>query len=234
MSRPVDRVLDKGEIELLHIMGDELTIVNSARVSFGKRKSVFEEEDRRLLKYLITHHHTSPFRHVFFQFRIKAPEFVLRQWFKHVVGSEWTSSHPSQLHGWNEISGRYVVMDEYYIPEQWRSQGASLKQGSDGVLPADVQSTVSAEYEKVLAHINNVYRSMLDQGVAREMARCILPLSIYSETMWTTSLQALLHFIDLRRSPTTQQELREYALVIERIVEDSFPETLRLWREQMV
>jgi thymidylate synthase (FAD) len=225
-------ILDKGEIEVLDIFGDELTIVNSARVSFKKRKTVFDEDDRKLLRYLIRHQHTSPFRHVMFRFRIKAPEFVMRQWYKHVVGAEWTSCHPSQLHGWNEVSGRYVVMDEFYVPESWRKQSANKKQGCDGeIFEEDTQTDLNQLYTNTMNQIETCYQKLLDHGVANEMARCILPLTIYTEVMWTVSLQALLHFVSLRTSDTTQYELREYANVLYEILKTKFPETTTAWSQ---
>ena len=100
-------VLDKGSVELLGMFGDELTIVNAARVSFGAAKSELDKKDVRLIKYLYKHKHMSPFRHLMFRFRIKAPEFVMRQFYKHVIGCETTSSDSTKDHAWNEISGRY-------------------------------------------------------------------------------------------------------------------------------
>ena len=117
-----DSVLDKGFIEVLDHIGDDLTVANSARVSFGKRKNKYDKNDERLVSYLAKHKHFSPFRHLVVQFHIKAPEFVMRQWYKHVVGIETTSSYPTKDHAWNEISGRYVPIEEYYIPTVWRQQ----------------------------------------------------------------------------------------------------------------
>ncbi len=231
----IHKVLDKGEIEVMDVMGSDLTIVNCARVSFGKRKTEFGDDDRRLLRYLLRHHHTSPFRHVFLQFRIKAPEFVLRQWYKHVVGAEWISCHPSQLHGWNEISGRYIEMNEFYIPDTWRAQSKSAKQGSGDDLDFIEQLESSAIYNGALDHIKQAYRELVDgKNVAKEMARCLLPLSIYTEVIWTASLQAVLHFIDLRKSPDTQHELRVYAEVIDLIVASAFPETYEAWHSNPI
>jgi len=102
-------VLDKGSVELLGMFGDELTIVNAARVSFGAAKSELDKKDVRLIKYLYKHKHMSPFRHLMFRFRIKAPEFVMRQFYKHVIGCETTSSDSTKDHAWNEISGRYIM-----------------------------------------------------------------------------------------------------------------------------
>ena len=111
------KVLDKGFVQLLDFCGTDLTVVNSARVSFGKRKETYDKSDEKLVKYLAKHKHFSPFRHLIVQLHIKAPEFVMRQAYKHVVGIETSSSHSTKDHAWNEISGRYVPVEEYYFPE---------------------------------------------------------------------------------------------------------------------
>ena len=214
-------VLDHGFIRCEEVLGSEVTIVNAARVSFGKRKEVMDAQDERLIGYLLRHRHHSPFRHVMFRFHIKAPEFVMRQWYKHVVGCEWTSAHPSQLHGWNEISGRYVETVEYYTPKDWRKQSVSKKQGSDGLV--DAQDHCHAYFCDAMDSIFEKYRGLLAQGIATEQARIILPLNIYTEVIWTTSLQALFHFIDLRTDEHAQYEIREYALVLAQFLEKEFP-----------
>ena len=115
------KVLDKGFVEVIDTLGDDLTVVNSARVSFGKRKTKWDKSDERLVRYLAKHKHHSPFRHLQIQFHIKAPEFVMRQWYKHVVGIETTSNSSTKDHAWNEISGRYVPVEDFYIPEVFRN-----------------------------------------------------------------------------------------------------------------
>ena len=111
------KVLDKGFVELLDFCGTDLTVVNSARVSFGKRKETYEKSDEKLVRYLAKHKHFSPFRHLIVQLHIKAPEFVMRQAYKHVVGIETSSSHSTKDHAWNEISGRYVQLN-YKMPKR--------------------------------------------------------------------------------------------------------------------
>ena len=215
------KVLDKGFIRYLEKFGDELTIVNSARVSFGKQKEHIDASDGKLIHYLLKHHHTSPFRHIFFRFHIKAPEFVMRQWFKHVVGAEWTSTNSHQLHGWNEISGRYVVLDEFYEPKEWRKQSLDKKQGSDGLM--ENQEEYSQQYKSTLETIQNLYYKMIKDGVAKEQARIILPLSLYTECIWTVSLQAVLNFISLRVDSHAQSEIRDYATILDEIIREEFP-----------
>ena len=138
-----EKVLDKGFIEVIDHLGNDLTVSNSARVSFGKRKDKYDKSDERLVRYLAKNKHYSPFRHLMVQFHIKAPEFVMRQWYKHVVGAETTSSYSTKDHAWNEISGRYVPVEEYYIPENWRQQSEDSKQASVGAIKATRRSPVS-------------------------------------------------------------------------------------------
>ena len=221
------QVLDQGFIRYVERFGDELTVVNAARVSFGHQKTVLDDADKKLLKYLLRHEHTSPFRHVFFRFHIKAPEFVMRQWFKHVVGSEWSASSSNPLHGWNEISGRYVVLSDIHTPETWRLQSKDRKQGSEGLLDPDQQEKVRDNYRTTLETCLSAYQTMIDAGVAREQARMILPLSMYTECIWTVSLQALIHFVRLRDESHAQEEIREYARIFRDILTEEFPNTLQ-------
>ena len=223
-------VLDKGFVHLQDVFGDELTIVNSARVSFGKQASSLQDDDVKLLKYLIRHKHFSPFRHVMFRFHIKAPEFVMRQWYKHVIGAEWSAGSFAPFHSWNEISGRYVVLDDFYIPSEWRQQSRSSKQGSDGVLDDTV--SVSDLYKKTLEDVVSAYTQMIDAGVAREMARIILPFSTYTEAIWTCSFQAVMNFLDLRLDPHAQHEIREYAKAVHTLVQERLPLLMTCWSQQ--
>jgi len=223
------QVLDKGFIDFLEKFGDELTIANCARVSFGKMKTQMDDSDKRLIKYLLKHNHTSPFRHVFLRFHVKAPEFVMRQWYKHVVGIEWTSNSSAQLHGWNEISGRYVALRDYYFPEHWRKQSEDKKQGSDGLVSD--QLAIHDKYASLIASVESLYHDLIHFNVAKEQARIVLPLSIYTECIWTVSLQALLNFIRLRDADDAQFEIREYAKVFTDILKTHFPTALQEYNE---
>lgn len=215
-----------GRVECLEVFGDELTIVNCARVSFGVEHDTFTDQDARLVRYLVKHKHFSPFRHVFFRLRIRAPEFVMRQWYKHVVGSEWTSSSSSQLHGWNEISGRYVVMDDtFYEPKVWRKQSSNNKQGSDGVVEDAVSKECSSAVASCYEKVRQTYQFLLEKGISKEQARILLPLAVETRVIWTCSLQALLHFIDLRKDSHAQEEIREFALELDKMVRSRFPVT---------
>ena len=222
-------VLDKGYIEVVDSLGDDLTPVNAARVSFGGRSKKFEAKDRRLSKFLIKHKHFSPFRHQHVMMIIKAPEFVMRQWYKHVVGIETTSDHPTKDHAWNEISGRYVPVAEYYIPEVFRAQSDDNKQASEGLI--EKQKTAEFVWEEALYQSHESYTRLLDLGVAKEQARAILPLSQYTQVWWTASFQSIMNFIELRDEKTAQVEIREYARVLKGIMLEVFPETTKIWSE---
>ena len=225
------QVLNKGFVEVIDSLGSDLTVVNSARVSFGKRKETYDKSDRALVRYLAKHKHFSPFRHMVVQFHLKAPEFVMRQWYKHVVGIETTSSYPTKDHAWNEISGRYTPVSDYYIPEIWRKQSQDNKQASEGELDKLQQKRMSYLYERYLFEVERVYDTMVDAGMAKEQARVVLPLSQYTEVYWTASFQAIMNFIDLRDEKTAQWEIQQYAKCLKEIMYEIYPETVKIWSD---
>jgi thymidylate synthase (FAD) len=225
------QVLDKGFVEVIDTLGSDLTVVNSARVSFGKRKEVYDKSDRALVKFLAKHKHFSPFRHMMVQFHLKAPEFVMRQWYKHVVGIETTSSYPTKDHAWNEISGRYTPVSDYYIPEVWRKQSQDNKQASEGELDDLQQKRMRHLYDRYLLEVERVYETMVQTGMAKEQARIVLPLSQYTEVYWTASFQAIMNFIDLRDEKTAQWEIQQYAKCLKEMMYDIYPETVKIWSE---
>jgi thymidylate synthase (FAD) len=193
-------VLDKGEILCTGILGDDHTIVEAARVSFlGESKGL--AQDKKLLKYLLFHRHTSPFEMVEFSFRVKAPIFVFRQWMRHRIAE------------YNEFSLRYSEMkEEFYIPSVWRVQDKRNKQASNmGELPHE---TLSAQLEAACQSAFDLYQQMLKQGVAREMARMILPVNTYSVMMVKMNAHALMHFIELRAASDAQWEIQQYAVAL--------------------
>ena len=224
-------VLDKGYIEVVDKLGDDLTPVNAARVSFGTKSDTFEEKDRKLSKFLIKHKHFSPFRHQHVMMIIKAPEFVMRQWYKHVVGIETTSTSVTKDHAWNEISGRYIPVQEYYYPEVWRRQSEDNKQASEGELDNLQQKRMTQMYSEYMKNVEMTYERMVDAGMAKEQARIVLPLSQYTLVYWTASFQSIMNFIELRDEPTAQWEIQEYAKVLKEIMFNQFPETTKLWSE---
>jgi len=208
--------------ELLNIFGDDLMIVNAARVSYGKTKSELDEKDIKLLKYLRDHKHTSPFRHPQLQFRLHVPIFVERQLFKHQVGLNA-----------NSISGRYVdFSDSYYYPDKWRLQSKDSKQGSSlDLFPDNSTIEFNQYYESFIDDCKRFYKNMIENGIAKEMARMILPLSLYTTFIWTGSLQAYLHLFELRLKPDAQKETREIASRMLELVRQTgkFEHTLNAW-----
>lgn len=188
--------IDK-KVELLSHFGDDLMVVNIARVSYGKQVSSFEEKDVKLINYLVKHGHTSPFRHPQLQFRITCPIYVERQLFKHQVGLSA-----------NSISGRYVdFSDTYSKINEWRKQSKSSKQGSEGFV--DNQSECRNIEESVIETCKNAYKQLIDLGVSKEQARTILPLNLNTSFIWTGSMLAFIHLFNLRLKPDAQQETRE-------------------------
>ncbi len=218
MSHPEIKVLNKGFVRLIDHMGSDLSVVNAARVSFGKVKTVFEESDALLVDYLAAHEHTSPFRHTALTLHVKAPIFVFRQWMKHRIGSEF-----------NEISGRYVEFpeDEFFVPEQFRRQAKVNKQGSEGSIDPAHQARAMESYLESCRGAVAHYKELLSLGVCREQARCVLPLGLYSEVYWTVSLQAVAHFIRLRADSHAQWEIQQYAAAVRAVVEPLFPVGLK-------
>ena len=225
------KVLDKGFIEVVDSLGNDLTVVNSARVSFGKRKETFDKSDEKLVRYLAKHKHYSPFRHLQVQFHVKAPEFVMRQWYKHVVGIETTSNSSTKDHAWNEISGRYVEYDEFYEPTVYRKQSDDNKQASEGEFEGDDESKARTNWKQAHSMSLAAYGNLIKMGMAKEQARCILPLTLYTEVYWTTSFQAVMNFIELRNEKTAQIEIQEYGKVLLKHMNNGFPMTTKLWSE---
>jgi thymidylate synthase (FAD) len=233
-------VLDRGSVELLDHMGNDLTTVESARVSFLKGASELGDREQRLIRYLAEHEHTSPFRHAMLMLRFKAPLFVARQLWKHIVGitpefdledhfSGFSGGYKDT--GWNEASGRYVELkDEFYIPDTWRAQSSSNKQGSAG--PLDDQAAAAAAYQQALEATYAGYRQLRELGVAKEQARIVLPQSIYTQWIWTGSLQAFLHVVDLRTKPDAQWETQQYGCAVQAIIVQHFPVCLEKWEQR--
>ncbi len=222
-----EEVLDQGFLEILDKLGNDLTVVNSARVSFGKRKTEYTDGDRKLVKFLVKNKHWSPFRHIIVQFHIKAPEFVMRQWYKHVVGIETTSSSMTKDHAWNEISGRYVPVTDFYKPTNWRAQSENNKQASEGSI--ENQDEATKIFDGIMQSIVGSYEKLLELGVAKEQARLILPLNQYTEVYWTASFQAIMNFIELRDEDTAQWEIRQYAIAMKKMMMELYPETTKIW-----
>lgn len=227
----MEKVLDAGFVQLLEVFGDELTVVNTARVSFGVQKDSVDEKDLKLLHYLVRNQHTSPFRGVMLRFHVKAPLFVKQQIYKHVVGSEWFAPTSTQLHGWNEMSGRYCEMTELYHPDTWRRQSTDSKQGSSGVMACS--EGIQKQYTEVMGSVLKLYQELCDAGVAKEEARILLPQSLYTECIWTVSFQGVMNFLALRLDPHAQWETRQYAQAIAKLVQQRLPVLFSIWNEHL-
>ena len=197
------KVLDKGFVTLVDMMGDDRSAVRAARVSHGKDIST-DEKDRKLIDYLMEHGHLSPFEHITFTFHVKAPIFVVRQWFRHRIGMS-----P------NEISRRYTSknVNEFYIPDHIRVQDTKNKQSSNVYFDEQLKEETLELIEEVYKKSYEAYEKLINMGVAREMARIILPVGEYTEFYLTTNARALMHFLDLRASSHAQWEIQELSLI---------------------
>jgi thymidylate synthase (FAD) len=203
-----------GFVELLGTFGDDLTVVNAARVSFAKESNLLTPGDEKLIKYLAAHNHTSPFFHPQIRLRIKMPIFVAREWYRHTVGFAR-----------NEVSRRYVdTAVECFIPdaESIRERDTNKKQGSKDT-PVD-NSHYAKEYITDMTHlVLDTYDKLLSDKVAPEVARLILPQSMYTEFIETASLYGYARLCRLRLNPDAQYEIRQYAQVVSALLEKAFP-----------
>jgi thymidylate synthase (FAD) len=214
-----------------------LKVVNAARISYQKQKREFDEGDRKLAAFLWSHGHTSPYRHSFFTFHWKAPLFVFRQAFKYQVGSGWRTYEvdgetvslevfdaffdTDKGCSWNEISGRYVKWEpEFYVPARMRANPPHGNRQSSVELPDDFDH--AAERARMLAECGEAFRAYeerIARGVAKEIARMLLPQSLYSQAYWTVSLQGVLHFLEQRLEPDAQFEIQSYARAVRELLE---------------
>jgi len=229
MGVPNVLVLDNGFVQYVDHMGDDLTIVNAARVSFhkesdwdsdpnwkGMRLKVLSEKDKKLIGYLAKHKHWTPFAHPQITLRIKAPIFVRTQLFKHKVG--FTE---------NEVSRRYVSdPPSVYFP-RWRGKPTNgAKQGSEDFMPIDDDyNTVNRHYEITVREALLTYDELLKRGVAPEQARSVLPQGTYTEWWWTGSLSAFARVYTQRSDSHAQWECQEYAKAISTIIQPLFPQS---------
>ena len=203
------QVLDKGVVRLVDFMGGDSAVVQSARVSFGKGITN-DERDKKLLFFLLANGHETPFEHSVFKFHIKCPIFVARQWFRHRIAS------------YNEISGRYTEMkDECCLPERLRQQKTRnykyelVEDEKNQKLLKKISDHYEASFE--------LYQNLLEEGVAKEHARIVLPLSLYTQFYWTINTRALMNFLHLRMEEHAQYEIREYAGSINEIFKEKMP-----------
>lgn len=225
------KVLDQGYVRLVDVLGDDLAVVNAARVSYDKEKHEFDDKDARLLKFLIREQHTSPFRHAALTFEVYAPLFVARQWWKYAV----SSTHVDDQNGWNESSRRYITEDEkFYIPlpHEWRSKPENSKQGSGEPVDEAIGEVYFEKLVETVIQGTENYQQAMDDGIAPEIARLFLPAyGMYVRWRWTVSLQGVLTFLDQRLEHDAQWEIQEYAKAVKELSAYAFPQSLALITE---
>lgn len=211
MWKAVDGI---GSIEVLEVFGNDLTVVNAARVSFAKESTEFSASDEKLIKYLATHNHNSPFFHPQVRLRIKMPIFVAREWFRHTVGFAR-----------NEVSRRYVdSIPEVWIPQAdgLRARDPNLKQGSREEATAGATEIIEMMQSACDTNVK-LYSHLLQMHVAPEIARCVLPQGMYTEFVETASLAAYARLVGLRTDPGAQREIQAYARGLEELLMPHFP-----------
>jgi thymidylate synthase (FAD) len=206
------KVLDAGFVELLDTFGDDLTVVNAARVSFHKEVAEMTGKDEKLIKYLAKHNHVTPFFHPQARFRLKMPIFVAREWFRHQIGFAR-----------NEVSRRYVdEQTECYLPDVCRARDTNVKQGSKATGVVENDAAV-ALIRNSNASAQETYERLLGMGVAPEVARTVLPQGMYTEFIETGSLAAYARLCGLRLDPSAQAEIRAYADAVRTLLLAKFP-----------
>jgi thymidylate synthase (FAD) len=217
-------VLDKGFVRMVDYYGSDQRIVQSARVSYGEGTKTVSQ-DAGLIDYLLRHQHTSPFEQVVFTFHLKMPIFVARQWVRHRMGRM------------NEVSGRYSIMkDECYVPsvQDIAPQSTDNKQGrASEAFSKDKAEEIKAKLEKGQTESYESYSELIEEGLAREIARINLPLSLYTEFYWQMDLHNLFHFLKLRLDGHAQYEIREYAKVLLTLVEKVCPLAAKSFKNNM-
>jgi thymidylate synthase (FAD) len=216
-------LLDNGFVRLDAYMADDVSVVNAARVSFAKTeddKTELTNADMGLINFLMREKHGTPFEHNSFRFHVKCPVFVAREWFRHRIGS------------FNEFSARYSeVPNEFFVPElsvvrtQAGKPGAYKFEQVEMDVAMRTTATISNSYEQSY----NAYRSMIDDGVAKELARTVLPVGMYTQFYWTVNARAIMNFCSLRSAETAQMEIRNYSVAVEEIFSSVMPVTAKAW-----
>jgi thymidylate synthase (FAD) len=219
--RPGDKpdellLFDHGFVRLDACMASDLSVVNSARVSFAVRKEQMDERDEGLIKFLMRERHGTPFEHNSFRFHIRTPIFVAREWFRHRISS------------FNEESARYHKLDgDFYIPSPTAVRTQVGKPGSYSYEPMDavVAGEAIDTFKRIYELLYNEYLSLIESGVAKELARAILPFGIYTQFYWTVNARSLMNFLSLRNADAAQYEIRTYAEAVERLFALKMPKT---------
>ena len=210
------RVLDHGFVRLDEAMASDLSVANGARVSFARRKDELDDSDVGLIKFLMRERHGTPFEHNAFRFHIRCPIFVAREWMRHRISS------------FNEFSLRYArATDDFYVPEvedvrtQVGKPGAYTFEAVDPELAEETREALRDVYD----HAYSTYERLVEAGVAREVARSVLPVGAYTEFYWTVNARSLMNFVSLRASENAQREIRRYAEAVEHFLELHMPVT---------
>jgi thymidylate synthase (FAD) len=211
-------VLDHGHVELIDSMGSDIDVVNAAKVSFAAQVTEMDEACIGLINYLMKNKHATPFEHVIFKFRIKAPIFVTREWMRH----RWSS--------FNEMSMRYYKPEkiDYYVPAFENIRKQVGKPGAYKFENIDDENIKHLFYETMLqiAYVaDNSYHDLVNAGIAKELARCVLPVCQYTEFIWTVNARSLINFISLRNEENAQYEIQEYAKAVEECFANKMPIT---------
>ncbi|HSC91899.1 MAG TPA: FAD-dependent thymidylate synthase [Gaiellaceae bacterium] len=209
-------VLDHGFVRLDDAMATDLSVVNAARVSFARRKEEMDDSDAGLIRFLMRDRHGTPFEHNAFRFHVRCPIFVAREWFRHRVGS------------FNEFSMRYArATDDFYVPDPADVRTQLGKPGAYTFDPVDdeLAERTRDELRAVYDHAYATYERLVEEGVAREIARVVLPVGAYTEFYWTVNARSLMNFVSLRAAETAQREIRRYADAVERFLEERMPIT---------
>jgi thymidylate synthase (FAD) len=210
------RVLDHGFVRLDADMASDLAVVNGARVSFARHKTEMDEQDAGLIRFLMRERHASPFEHAVFRYHVRAPIFVVREWVRH----RWSS--------FNEFSLRYAkATDDFYVPEAEDVRTQVGKPGAYSFEPVDdeLAERTRDELREVYDHAFETYERLVEAGVARELARSVLPVGAYTEFFWTVNARALMNFVSLRAAETAQREIRRYADAVEQFFATKMPVT---------
>jgi thymidylate synthase (FAD) len=208
-------VLDHGYVALDGALASDLAVVNGARVSFNKQSDELTDRDAGLIRFLMRDRHGSPFEHGYFRFVVKAPLFVVREHHRHRAG-----------HSYNEWSGRYSKMEpEFYVPDFVRTQIGKPGAYRFEPVPDEVRDAARREIEENAHRAWEAYERMLEQGVAKEVARSVLPLSTYTKYYWSCNPRSLMHFCSLRNHEAAQHEIRQYAAAAESFLEQQMPIT---------
>ena len=225
MKEPIN--VGGGFVRLDAAMADDMSVVNAARVSFAKQKQENEwiamsEVDKGLINFLMRERHGTPFEHNAFRFHVKCPVFVAREWFRHRIGS------------FNEFSARYSeVPNEFFVPKLSEVRKQTGKPGA--YTYEQVEMPLAIDTYEIIAKANDsaysAYRQMLDKGIAKELARAVLPVSMYTQFYWTVNARSLMNFMSLRQHESAQRDIREYANAVCELASPVMPVTFASWEQ---